>query len=383
MIRITLDGSLKQFCSKLEIDSRLWDAVNNKAKGRSLKALEINSHLDDIRSALQRCYRDLYKESGKVTVEQLKSAFLGVENEGCTLLKLYDKKIEQKRMLVGHTIGKKTLYKYELSKKVVGAYIKNKYKSADLLVCEVNYEFISSYELYLKSVCKCNHNYSVKQLRYLKQVTDDAFRNRLIGINPFSDFRLRSETVDKDYLIEPELIKMLKWHFESAHLERVRDIFLFCCFTGVAYIDAYNLSERNIVTDSDGSKWIVLNRIKSTIQANIPLLDVPAAIIEKYRGATSGKLLPVDTNQKMNAYLKEIAKICNINKKLSTHVARHTFGTIMLTKGVTLESVSKMLGHTNVTTTQIYAKILNEKIAGEVNAVKDSLNNLNTFYTQN
>ncbi len=165
----------------------------------------------------------------------------------------------------------------------------------------------------------------------------------------------------------------------AKRLEEVRDVFLFQCFTGVAYIDAANLTEDNIQEDEFGQKWIRLYRQKSSIQANIPLLEVPEMILDKYKHL-DGKLLPIHTNQKMNEYLKEIANLCGIKKRLSTHMARHSFATIMLTKGVSIESVSKMLGHTNITTTQIYAKILNQKIRTEVNKVRDEFDDMKEFY---
>lgn len=324
MIRITLDGKMKQFCSKMEVAKNLWDPMSGKVRGRSYKAQEINDYLEDVRVILHQRYREVFKQFGNVTVEQLKSAYLGVGFSSCTLLKLYDKKIDQKKLLVGNSISKKTLYKYELSKKVVSAFIFYKYKAKDFLISEVNYEFIKDYEIYLKSCYKVNHNYAVKQLRYLKQIIEDALKNQLLSSDPFYGYNLKSELVDKDFLIEPDIVKLLEWKFESSHLERVRDMFLFCCFTGLAYIDAYNLRKQDIITDADGMKWIVIFRTKSSIQANIPLLEFPSTVIKKYEGISEDRLLPMDTNQKMNVYLKEIAKICNINKKLTTHLARHS-----------------------------------------------------------
>lgn len=284
MIRITLDGEMKQFCSKMEIEKDLWDPQLGKVKGRNRKATEINNYLDDVRATLCQWYREVFKQFGKVTAEHLKSSYLGVGFSSSTLLKLYDKKIDQKKLLVGNTISKKTLYKYELSKKVIGAFLYQKYKIKDILISEITYEFIKDYEVYLRSYCKVNHNYAVKQLRYLKQIIEDALKNQLLGSDPFQGYSLKSELVDKDFLIEPEIVKLLEWKFESAHLERVRDMFLFCCFSGLAYIDAYNLKRKDIIKDADGMKWIVIFRTKSSIQANIPLLELPATIIKKYEG---------------------------------------------------------------------------------------------------
>ncbi|MDR1678645.1 MAG: site-specific integrase [Prevotellaceae bacterium] len=184
----------------------------------------------------------------------------------------------------------------------------------------------------------------------------------------------------KEFLIEPEIRLLMGKQFESKRLAEVRDVFLFQIFTGLAYIDAANLTVDNIIEDGWGQKWIQLTRQKSSVQANIPLLEVPLAILKKYSGLADGKLLPIHSNQKMNEYLKEIAALCGINKRLTSHCGRHSFSTLMLTKGVSIESVSKMLGHTNITTTQIYAKVLNQKIATEVNRVRSEFDGMGVLY---
>jgi site-specific recombinase XerD len=257
-----------------------------------------------------------------------------------------------------------------------------KYKKEDMPIRDVDFQFVTDYEVYLKSVCKCGHNSTVKHLRYLKQIISNALKNRYITIDPFDDYPLGYKPVKKEFLIETEIKKLMNKKFESKRLEEVRDVFLFQIFTGLAYIDAANLTEENIIEDGFGQKWIQLTRQKSSVQANIPLLDVPLSILKKYEGLEKGKLLPIHTNQKMNEYLKEIAALCGIKKKLTTHTGRHSFGTIMLTKGVSIESVSKMLGHTNITTTQIYAKVLNQKIFSEVNKVRSEFDDMMKYYKQ-
>jgi site-specific recombinase XerD len=222
----------------------------------------------------------------------------------------------------------------------------------------------------------------VKHLQYLKQIISIALKNRYITNDPFDDYKLGYKQVNKEFLIEPEIKKLMNKKFSVKRLEGVRDIFLFQVFTGLAYIDAANLTKDNIFEDGLGQKWIRLTRQKSSVQANIPLLDVPLSILKKYKGLGNGKLLPIHTNQKMNEYLKEIAALCGINKRLTTHCGRHNFSTLMLTKGISIESVSKMLGHTNITTTQIYAKVLNQKIFTEVNKVRGELDDLAKYYKQ-
>ncbi|MPM85236.1 Tyrosine recombinase XerD [bioreactor metagenome] len=222
----------------------------------------------------------------------------------------------------------------------------------------------------------------MKHLRYLKQVITNALKNHLIPTDPFDDYKLGYKPVNKEFLIKPEIKKLLAKKFDSKRLEEVRDVFAFQCLTGIAYIDAANLTKENIIEDGFGQKWIRLTRQKSSVQANIPLLEIPLSILKKYNGLPNWKLLPMHSNQKMNEYLKEIAALCDINRRLTSHCGRHSFGTIMLTKGVSIESVSKMLGHTNITTTQIYAKVLNQKIFSEVNKVRAEFDDLAKYYKQ-
>jgi site-specific recombinase XerD len=295
---------------------------------------------------------------------------------------MYDSLVEQKRNLVDKAIRSTTLSKYTATRKRIEDFILHQYSKKDIPLREVNYQFISDYEIYLKSVCNCGHNSSVKHLRFLKKVLTTALKNKYISTDPFDDYKLGYKPVKKEFLIESEIKKLMNKKFDSKRLEEVRDVFLFQIFTGLAYIDAVNIKEDNIIEDGFGQKWIQLTRQKSSVQANIPLLDVPLSILKKYKGLENGKLLPIHTNQKMNEYLKEIAALCGINKRLTTHCGRHSFGTIMLTKGVSIESVSKMLGHTNITTTQIYAKVLNQKIFSEVNKVRSEFDDMMKYYKQ-
>ncbi len=293
---------------------------------------------------------------------------------------MYDSLVEQKRNLVDKAIRSTTLSKYTATRKRIEDFILHQYSKKDMPLREVNYQFISDYEIYLKSVCNCGHNSSVKHLRFLKKVLTTALKNKYISTDPFNDYKLGYKPVKKEFLIEPEIKKLMNKKFDSKRLEEVRDVFLFQIFTGLAYVDAANLSKDNIFEDGFGQKWIRLTRQKSSVQANIPLLDVPLSILKKYSGLGNERLLPIHTNQKMNEYLKEIAALCGINKRLTTHCGRHSFGTIMLTKGVSIESVSKMLGHTNITTTQIYAKVLNQKIFTEVNKVRGEFDDMMKYY---
>ncbi|WP_101690218.1 site-specific integrase [Dysgonomonas massiliensis] len=381
MVRISISGKKSEFSSLQFVKPQMWGSTG-RVIGRTKEAVIINDALDKITIALDKHYKAILEKDGYVTPQKLRDTYLGKEIREKTVLALYDIKVEQKRNLVGKTIRDTTLSKYLATRKRVADFMLHKYKKADLQIREVDFQFIADYEVYLKSVCDCGHNSTIKHLRYLKQIITNALKNRYISYDPFDDLPLSYKPVNKQFLIEPEIKKLLSKKFDCQRLEEVRDIFAFQCFTGIAYIDVSNLTTDNMFEDGFGQKWLRLSRQKSDVEANIPLLEIPLSIIRKYRKLGSDKLLPMHTNQKMNEYLKEIATLCGIKKKLTTHCGRHTYATIMLTKGVSIESVSKMLGHTNITTTQVYAKILNEKIYVEVNKVREEFDAFQAYYKQ-
>ncbi|TFD97956.1 site-specific integrase [Dysgonomonas capnocytophagoides] len=380
-VRITIGGEAVEFNTHLSVSAHLWNPIG-RLNGKTKEAIKANDVLFKIRSDINVHYIAIYEKHGYVTPEKLRDAYLGIEIQRNTLLSLYGIKVEQKTNLVGKTIQSTTLAKYLATRKRISDFIKYQYNEEDLPVKDVDFQFVTDYEVYLRSVCNCGHNSCIKHLRYLKQIISIALKNRYITNDPFDDYKLGYKPVNKEFLIESEIKKLMNKKFSVKRLEEVRDVFLFQIFTGLAYIDAANLTKDNIFEDGLSQKWIRLIRQKSSVQANIPLLDVPLSILEKYSGLENGKLLPIHTNQKMNEYLKEIAALCGINKRLTTHCGRHSFSTLMLTKGVSIESVSKMLGHTNITTTQIYAKILNEKIYVEVNKVRGELDAFQEYYKQ-
>lgn len=380
-VRITIGGKAVEFNSHLSVSAHLWNPIG-RLNGKTKEATKANNTLFKIRAEIDRHYTTIFEKHGYVTSEKLRDAYLGIEIQRNTLISLYDIKVEQKTNLVGKTIRETTLAKYLATRRRVSDFIQHQYNKADLPIKDVDFQFVTDYEVYLRSVCNCGHNSCVKHLRYLKQVISIALKNRYISDDPFDDYKLGYKPVNKEFLIESEIKKLMKKKFSAKRLEEVRDVFLFQIFTGLAYIDAANLTKDNIFEDGFGQKWIRLTRQKTSVQANIPLLDVPLSILKKYSRLENGKLLPIHTNQKMNEYLKEIAALCGINKRLTTHCGRHSYATLMLTKGVSIESVSKMLGHTNITTTQIYAKVLNQKIFVEVNKVRGELDSFQEYYKQ-
>ena len=236
---------------------------------------------------------------------------------------------------------------------------------------ELTHLIIHDFEIYLKTVVSLKSNSATKTLKFFKTVVIFAQKCGVMTHDPFLNHHFHLEPVDRGFLTDEEIQRIMQKDFEIPRLEMVRDVFIFSCFCGLAYIDVAYLTQENIIT-LDNRPWIIINRQKTNVQSNIPLLEIPQMILDKYKGKTKdNRLLPVLSNQKINAYLKEIADLCGIKKRLSYHLARHTFATMLLSKGVPIESVSKMLGHTNIKTTQIYARITNKKIEQDMMQVAD------------
>lgn len=307
-VRISVNKEKAEFNSLQYIKPELWSQTG-RVIGKTKESQQINEALDKIKIALDKHYKVLLEKDGYVTADKLRDTYLGKEIRENSILALYDMKIEQKRSLVGKTIKSTTLSKYLATQKRVTEFIKYKYKKDDLQIRDVDFQFITDYQVYLRSVVNCGHNSTVKHMRYLKQILTIALKNRYISHDPFDDLSLSYKPVQKQFLIEPEIKKLLAKDFDCERLEEVRDIFAFQCFTGVAYVDAMNLTKDNIFEDGFGQKWLKLYRQKSEVAANIPLLEVPLTILKKYRRIGTDNLLPNLSNQKMNAYLKETTAV--------------------------------------------------------------------------
>jgi site-specific recombinase XerD len=256
-----------------------------------------------------------------------------------------------------------------------------KYKESDIDILKINHAFITDYEFYLRSVRNCSNNTAVKYIKNFGKIIKICLANNWIDRNPFSNYKSKVRTVERVYLNEHEIQKLLNKEFLTERLSLVRDIFLFSCYTGLAYIDVKNLTKSHISMGIDGDKWIFTHRQKTESASKIPILPVTQMMIDKYADhpqcIAKGCLLPIFSNQKMNAYLKEIAGVCEINKELTFHIARHTFATtVTLSNGVPIESVSKMLGHKNLRTTQHYAKVLDRKVSDDMKQLKQKLGNV-------
>lgn len=382
MARITIDGKLCQFSTKQSILPNNWSVASGKAKGKD--AGKINALLDDIRSALNTIYHEMQRRDNYVTAEKVKNEFLGHTENHETILSLFQKHNDNMKQLVGISRTIATYRKYEVTRRHLADFIHDKYNLSDIPIREITPMFITDFELYLRTACKCGYNTAAKFLLFLKSIIIVARNNGILTKDPFANYKIQMKKVDRGYLTEDEIKIILKKKMVSERLEQVRDVFIFSCFSGLAYVDVANLKEDNIRKSFDGNLWIITKRQKTNTDVNVPLLDIPKMILEKYKGKLpNGKVLPIISNQKLNAYLKEIADVCGIKKNLTFHLARHTFATTTtLAKGVPIETVSKMLGHTNIETTQIYARITNNKISNDMQGLDKKFVGIEKIYKE-
>ncbi len=375
MIRLTINGDTSQFSSKLEVEPELWNVSSQKMNGNSLKARQLNSLLDDVRTSLKNHFHDIETHEAYVTAEKVRNAFLGITVRQQTLLGTFRKHNEDVQKLVGISKSAATYAKYDRCMRRLEEFMQAKYRIKDIALKEISRVFITDFETYLRTESGCNENTTAKFMQTFRMIIIMAKNNGWIFADPFINYKIRLKRVDRGYLTEPEIKKILRKQFTCKRLEQVRDIFIFACFTGLAYVDVRNLTKENIQTSFDGKLWIMTARQKTDTAVTVPLLKVPQAILKKYEGTLpDGRLLPMLSNQKLNSYLKEIGDLCGITKNITFHLARHTFATTMtLAKGVPIETVSKMLGHTNIVTTQIYARITNDKIGRDMQALAGQL----------
>ena len=378
MLRIYLNNErLSLGSTGISVKSSQWDKEKERIKGRTTEALNTNLQLDNIASGLQSIFRRI-EMSDVVSLERIKSEFLGKKEEIDTLMQLFEKHNGDVAKQVGVSVGKATLQKYNVCKRHFSEFLEKQYKRSDLKLTELTYVVIREFDLYLRTEVGQNPNTATKTMKTFKTITLLGQKMGVLLHDPFMNHRFHIEPVNRGFLTDEEILLIANKDLGISRWELVRDIFIFSCFTGLAYIDVSNLTPDHIVTLGD-KQWIMTQRQKTSVETNVLLLDIPKAIIAKYGGKTyrNGKLFPMLTNQKTNSYLKEIADICGIKKNLTFHLARHTFATMSLSKGVPMESVSKMLGHTNIRTTQIYARITNKKIEHDMEELADKLDKFN------
>jgi len=368
-LRITIDGKRSETATSLEIDPDKWEA--GKMKGTKEDAKSFNTYLDTLRNKLYDCHKELLQLGFPITAEALRNAFTGKGERSRYLIEIFKAHNSNIEKLIGKDYAKPTLTKYITTVNHLEGFLKWKYKISDINLSQLKYEFLADFEFYLKSEKSIDHNTTAKYIKNTKKVINDCVAKGWLKANPFSNFKITTKLVDRTFLSEAELDTLANKELKLERIALVRDIFVFSCYTGLSFIDVVNLTPNQIAIGMDREKWIFTSRQKTNTPSHIPLLPPAMEIINRYKdhpaAINKGRLLPVLSNQKMNAYLKEVADLCGIHKVLTFHVARHTFATtVTLTNGVPIESVSKMLGHKNMRTTQHYAKILDKKVSQDM-----------------
>lgn len=377
-LRITVDGERREISTKRQWIPDRWNVQLGRTTGFGEEAKELNSYLDLISVKVYRAKTKLLQSNKPLTADNIKDVLTGNDKKKHFIVEAFVRHNKQMKALVGREIAPATLTRYRTACDHVQNFIKWKYKKEDLELSSLDYEFISQFLFWLKTERNCVNNTAVKYLGNFKKIVLECKQKGLLTKDPFLGFRTKRDEVVPVVLTGDELSRIRNKQFDTQRLNHVRDIFLFSCYTGLAYSDVYKLRITDIMIGIDGDKWIITTRQKTKSNTRLPLLPNALAILDKYNNhpkcLTTGTLLPILTNQKMNSYLKEIADVTGIYKKLTFHTARHTFATtITLTNGVPMETVSKMLGHKSLKQTQHYAKVLDVKISKDMKLLKRKL----------
>ena len=377
-LRITIDGQRLEISTKRYVEASKWSSESARMKGNSEEARSLNGFLDITKGSVYDYQKDLMQNDQFVNVENMRSKLLGVKEKVYMLVPIFEEHNQKMEALLGDEYAPGTLERYRTSLRHTIEFLKLKYKVSDIDIKKIDHTFIVDFDFFLRTTRKCNNNSTIKYLRNFGKIVHICIANGWMTKNPFVNFKCKVKEVERTFLDEEEIEAVANKDFKIERLNLVRDIFIFSCFTGLAYIDVKQLTKANIVIGIDGERWICTHRQKTDTPSNIPLLPMAEKIISKYldnpQCLNKGQLLPILSNQRMNSYLKEIGDVCGINKELTFHIARHTFATtVTLTNGVPIESVSKMLGHKNLKTTQHYAKIVDRKVGADMSALKERL----------
>ena len=386
-MRVTVGELRVELSAKYFIDPVKWNPSAGKVIGNNEEARKLNAYVRSLEQDVYEAHRQLLQEGKVITTESIKNKLLGKKEPLRSLVATFQEHNMQVATLVGQEYAPATLTRYKTTLKHCVAFLEWKYQVNDVDIKDINHEFITSFEFYLRSVCKCNNNSAVKYIKNFKKVIRICIANGWINKDPFVNYKSKVREVKRDYLSEEELETISQKRFVSDRLNQVRDIFLFSCFTGLAYADVKKLKRSEISIGVDGGRWIFTSRQKTETASRIPLLPFTLKLLERYNDhphcVLKDMVLPVLSNQKMNAYLKEIGDICGITKQFTFHIARHTFATtVTLSNGVPIESVSKMLGHTNLRTTQHYAKILDRKVGDDMKILHDKFSSFNSVTSE-
>lgn len=374
-VLITVNGERCGFSTGKKVKATSWDKIKQQVKGKDEEVKSLNNYLKAVKAKLYQKEAELLDRGFIITAKLLYEAYQEKIKslKEKSLFEVFAEHNQEQQKLIGNGVSKATHWISEYTVRLLKEFMQQKYKREDMYLRELNLNFIQSFHSFLrieKSMCQ---NSSTKHLKLLKKIINLAVANSYISFNPFTTYKVEREPVEIDFLDEEELRRIINFDTPLPRLEKARDMFLFGCFTGLSYIDVKTLTTAHFEKDQNGRIWIKKRRIKTGVLSRIPLLPMAKMILEKYKGGD--KLLPIQDPADINKYLKDIAILCNINKRITYHTSRHTFAsTVTLANNISLEVVSKMLGHTNTRMTTHYAKLVDETIAKQMDQLTDIFN---------
>ena len=370
---LTVNGERCAFSTGKKVKSCNWDKNKQQVKGKDEEAQSLNNYLKAIKAKLYQKEAELLERGFIITADLLRDAYFDkVESiKERSLFEVFEEHNQEQEKLIGNGVSKATYWVSVYTIRLLREFVQQKYKREDLYLRELNLNFIQSFHSFLRIDKDMAQNSSTKHLKLLKKIINLSVANSYMAFNPFSTYKVEREPVEVDFLDEEELRKIINFDTPLPRLERAKDMFLFGCFTGLSYIDIKTLTPEHFEKDSVGRIWIKKRRVKTGVLSRIPLLPIAKLILDKYKGGE--KLLPIQDPADINKYLKDIAILCGINKRICFHTSRHTFAsTVTLANNISLEVVSKMLGHTNTRMTAHYAKLIDKCIGEQMDKLMDT-----------
>jgi site-specific recombinase XerD len=378
--RVTVNGKRTEISVKRSVNANEWDERKGMAKGSRKETVELNMYLNQFKAKIINTYQQMVLSDDTIDGPAIRDKVLGTDHLSPTLLSLIEYHNEQQEI----KLAPGTMKNYYTTQRYIEKFLREKYYRNDIILSQLTYKFILDFERYLFNYVPKDHqkplnnNGIMKHIERLRKMINMAVKLDWLSKDPFASFKKHFDKVERESLNSQELIALANKDFTIERLRHVRDMFLYSCYTGLSYIELAELSPNNIVTGIDGGLWISTSRAKTDTGVRVPLLPQAIELMEKYRddprALNNGTVFPVISNQRMNGYLKEVADICGITKTLTFHIARHTFATtVTLSNGVPIESVSKMLGHTSIRTTQIYAKVVESKLSEDMHNLKQRM----------
>jgi len=377
-LRITVNGERAEISTNRKIELIKWDAIQQRAKGRTESARILNDHLDNLQNRVNHDFNFFNEKREEITATVLRDSLIGKNIKKYYLIQIFEMSNSLIKQEEGQKYSRSTIDQYTTTLERLKLFLNQEYAMNDIALSSLDLLFIRRFEIYLKTNYGITHNTVMKHLKQLKKVIHFAMLMGYMERDPFFQHKTASKEVSRGYLTQDELSEIENHRFRIRRLDQVRDVFIFVCYTGLSYSDLKFLRPDSLTKGIDGKNWIIYNREKTGVRASIPLLPRAQAIIDKYKTdpecIADNKLLPIKSNQKLNSYLGEIAELCEIDKHVTMHLGRHTFATtVTLTNGVPIETVSKMLGHTSLKTTQIYSKVVDTKIASDMDELEYKL----------